>query len=59
MSYVEDVKITRVTVCGIKCIQMYQYYIFEQLAVVKQVIHKCFELQTINATCHNNLKIIH
>jgi len=38
---------------------MYQYYIFELLAVIKQAIHKCFELQTMNITCHNNLKIIH
>lgn len=58
MSHVEDVKITHVTVCGIKWIQMYQNYIFEQLAVIRRAIYKCFELQTMNTTCHN-LKIIH
>ena len=59
MSHVEDVKITCVTVYDVKWIQMYQNYIFEQLAVIRPAIHKCFELQTMNATCHNNLKIIH
>ena len=59
MLHVQDVKITCVTVCGIKLIQMYQYYIFELLAVIKQAIRKCFELQTMNVTCHNKLKIIH
>jgi hypothetical protein len=48
-----------VTVCGIKWIQMYQYYIFELLAVIKQAIYKCFELRTMNVTCCNNFKIIH
>lgn len=58
MSHVQDVKIKCITVCGIEWIQMYQYYIFELLAVIKQAIHKCFELRTMNITCHNNLKII-